>query len=57
MPARQTPPDNLQPSRSLTRGTLPTPPCSIELLISEFNYHVAYKRWNDTFSAVPFKPK
>jgi succinate dehydrogenase/fumarate reductase cytochrome b subunit len=29
----------------------------IDMLISEFGYHIAYKRWNDTFSAVPFKPK
>ncbi|GBF89160.1 flagellar associated protein [Raphidocelis subcapitata] len=29
----------------------------IELLIRDFRYHVAYKRWNDNFSAVPFKPK
>lgn len=29
----------------------------IETLIKEFNYHIAYKRWNDTFTAIPFKPK
>ncbi|WIA08791.1 hypothetical protein OEZ85_008213 [Tetradesmus obliquus] len=29
----------------------------IDMLINEFGYHIAYKRWNDTFSAVPFKPK
>lgn len=29
----------------------------IEMLIKEFDYHIAYKRWNDSFSAVPFKPK
>eukprot|EP00877_Chromochloris_zofingiensis_P015214 jgi/Chrzof1/9947/Cz04g21210.t1 len=29
----------------------------IDMLIKEFNYHIAYKRWNDTFTAVPFKPK
>ncbi|GMH36199.1 hypothetical protein BSKO_04067 [Bryopsis sp. KO-2023] len=29
----------------------------IEMLIQEFDYHIAYKRWNDTFTAVPFKPK
>ncbi|KXZ55964.1 FAP286 protein [Gonium pectorale] len=29
----------------------------IDLLIKEFGYHIAYKRWNDTFTAIPFKPK
>ena len=29
----------------------------IGLLIKDFGYHVAYRRWNDTFSAVPFKPR
>ena len=29
----------------------------IQMLIDEFNYHVAYKRWDDTFNAIPFKPK
>ena len=29
----------------------------LEMLIKEFGYHIAYKRWNDTFTAVPFKPK
>lgn len=29
----------------------------IEMLIDEFNYHPAFKRWNDTFTAIPFKPK
>lgn len=29
----------------------------IDMLIKEFNYHIAYKRWDDSFSAVPFKPK
>ena len=29
----------------------------IQMLVDEFNYHVAYKRWDDTFSAIPFKPK
>ncbi|KAL6747012.1 flagellar associated protein [Haematococcus lacustris] len=29
----------------------------IELLVKDFQYHLAYKRWNDTFTAVPFKPK
>ncbi|PNH07964.1 hypothetical protein TSOC_005529 [Tetrabaena socialis] len=29
----------------------------IDLLIKEFGYHIAFKRWNDTFSAIPFKPK
>lgn len=38
----------------------PPPGCrppSIDLLIQQFNYHVMFKRWNDTFTAVPFKPK
>lgn len=41
-------------------NTPPPPPPqnnSIGLLIENFKYHVAYKRWSDTFSAVPFKPK
>ena len=25
--------------------------------IQEFDYHLAFKRWSDTFTAVPFKPK
>ncbi|KAG2445945.1 hypothetical protein HXX76_000548 [Chlamydomonas incerta] len=29
----------------------------IDLLIKEFGYHLAFKRWNDTFTAIPFKPK
>mmetsp|Transcript_31206 Transcript_31206/g.69401 ORF Transcript_31206/g.69401 Transcript_31206/m.69401 type:complete len:160 (-) Transcript_31206:513-992(-) len=29
----------------------------IDMLIKEFDYHLAYKRWNDSFTAVPFKPK
>jgi len=29
----------------------------LDMLIKEFGYHIAYKRWNDTFTAVPFKPK
>ncbi len=29
----------------------------LELLCEEFQYHPAYKRWSDTFSATPFKPK
>lgn len=29
----------------------------IDMLIKEFGYHIAYKRWNDSFTAVPFKPK
>lgn len=29
----------------------------VDMLIKDFNYHLAYKRWNDTFSAVPFKPQ
>ncbi|KAG2500807.1 hypothetical protein HYH03_001569 [Edaphochlamys debaryana] len=29
----------------------------IDLLIKEFGYHMAFKRWNDSFTAIPFKPK
>lgn len=29
----------------------------IDMLIDRFNYHITYKRWNDTFSATPFAPK
>lgn len=29
----------------------------IELLIKDFQYHLAYKRWNDTFTATPYRPK
>jgi hypothetical protein len=29
----------------------------LQMLIEDFGYHIAYKRWNDTFTAVPFKPK
>lgn len=29
----------------------------IDLLIKEFDYHLAFKRWSDTFTAVPFKPQ
>jgi len=29
----------------------------IKLLEDEFNYHVAFKRHNDTFTGIPFKPK
>eukprot|EP00899_Mesostigma_viride_P026963 jgi/Mesvir1/7451/Mv19226-RA.1 len=29
----------------------------IALLMQEFAYHPAYKRWSDEFSAVPYKPK
>jgi hypothetical protein len=35
-------------------------PCllqGLEMLIRDFGYHIMYKRWNDTFTAVPFKPK
>ena len=42
---------------SCARAQSPLCSCSIELLIQQFNYHVNFKRWNDTFSAVPFKPK
>ena len=27
------------------------------VLIEEFNYHPAFKRWCDNFTAIPFKPK
>ena len=29
----------------------------IQMLIEEFDYHPAYKRHSDTFSAIPFRPK
>ncbi|GLI59029.1 hypothetical protein VaNZ11_000855 [Volvox africanus] len=29
----------------------------IDMLIKDFGYHIAYKRWNDSFTAIPFKPK
>ena len=29
---------------------------ALEVLIQEFAYHPLFKRWSDTFSAVPFKP-
>lgn len=29
----------------------------INLLIRDFNYHPAFKRWNDEFYATPFVPK
>lgn len=29
----------------------------LEMLVRDFGYHIAYKRWQDTFTAVPFKPK
>lgn len=29
----------------------------VQVLIDQFNYHPAFKRWNDNFSAVPFRPK
>ena len=29
----------------------------IKLLVDEFRYHPTFKRWNDDFSAVPFRPK
>lgn len=28
----------------------------IQMLVNEFDYHVAYKRWSDSFTSVPFKP-
>jgi DNA-binding transcriptional MerR regulator len=29
----------------------------VQLLINEFGYHPPFKRWDDAFSATPFKPK
>ncbi|OQS06088.1 hypothetical protein THRCLA_20445 [Thraustotheca clavata] len=29
----------------------------LQVLIDNFNYHPEYKRYNDEFSAVPFRPK
>ena len=29
----------------------------LQLLIDKFDYHPAFKRWSDDFSASPFKPK
>mmetsp|Transcript_29705 Transcript_29705/g.64865 ORF Transcript_29705/g.64865 Transcript_29705/m.64865 type:complete len:158 (-) Transcript_29705:89-562(-) len=29
----------------------------LKLLYEHFNYHPIYKHWDDTFTAVPFKPK
>ncbi|OQR96483.1 hypothetical protein ACHHYP_15796 [Achlya hypogyna] len=29
----------------------------LQVLIDNFNYHPEYKRYNDDFSAVPFRPK
>jgi len=28
----------------------------LELLKNEFDYHAEYKRWNDRFTAIPFRP-
>ena len=28
----------------------------VQILMDEFAYHPAYKRWDDEFTAVPFKP-
>jgi hypothetical protein len=28
----------------------------LQLLYEHFNYHPIYKHWDDTFTAVPFKP-
>eukprot|EP00227_Mantoniella_beaufortii_P013556 CAMPEP_0197575684 /NCGR_PEP_ID=MMETSP1326-20131121/1001_1 /TAXON_ID=1155430 /ORGANISM="Genus nov. species nov., Strain RCC2288" /LENGTH=143 /DNA_ID=CAMNT_0043138495 /DNA_START=236 /DNA_END=667 /DNA_ORIENTATION=+ len=28
----------------------------VQILVDEFQYHPAYKRWDDEFTAVPFKP-
>eukprot|EP00341_Mesodinium_pulex_P003398 CAMPEP_0116943952 /NCGR_PEP_ID=MMETSP0467-20121206/35498_1 /TAXON_ID=283647 /ORGANISM="Mesodinium pulex, Strain SPMC105" /LENGTH=83 /DNA_ID=CAMNT_0004627241 /DNA_START=176 /DNA_END=427 /DNA_ORIENTATION=- len=29
----------------------------IDCLVKEMNYHPAYKRWDDEFTGIPFKPK
>jgi len=29
----------------------------LKLLMEEFSYHPVFKRWNDGFSATPFRPK
>ena len=29
----------------------------LEMLKKHFDYHPEFKRWSDTFSAVPFRPK
>jgi hypothetical protein len=29
----------------------------VELLCRDFGYHPAYRRWHDTFTATPWKPK
>mmetsp|Transcript_11599 Transcript_11599/g.16224 ORF Transcript_11599/g.16224 Transcript_11599/m.16224 type:complete len:151 (-) Transcript_11599:166-618(-) len=29
----------------------------IQLLVDVYDYHPMYKRWHDTFSSTPFKPK
>ena len=28
----------------------------IQMLVKEFDYHIAYKRWSDNFTSTPFKP-
>ena len=28
----------------------------IKLLIKDFAYHPAFKRWDDSFTSIPFKP-
>jgi len=28
----------------------------VKILMDEFAYHPAYKRWDDEFTATPFKP-
>ena len=28
----------------------------IQMLVDDFDYHIAYKRWSDTFSSIPYKP-
>jgi hypothetical protein len=29
----------------------------IDMLVKDFDYHITYKRWNDTFSGIPFTPQ
>ena len=29
----------------------------LTMLMKHFDYHPEFKRWSDTFSAVPFRPK
>jgi len=29
----------------------------LKMLMKHFDYHPQFKRWSDTFTAVPFRPK